>query len=129
MKQCLFHHNYVDEKAKTRCLFPLPRDVFASADRDFLQTKLEIQKIPVVDQSAAIAAGQQSHTGHKGRQAKIAQNIDAEKNLTKMLISTLHSSVKGKVVDGQTVTVISHTRTVLNLPDIARTLSPKAPCS
>ena len=57
-----------------------------------------------------------------GRQAKIAQNVDAEKNSTKMLISTLHSSVKDKVVDGQTVTVISHTRTVLNLPDIAAKL-------
>ena len=124
MKKCLSDHkkcsNYVDEKAKTRCLFPL-----LHADRDSLQTKGEIQKIPVVDQSAAIAAGLQSRTRHMGRQAKIAQNVDAEKQVDKrlqMLISTLHSGLKDKVFDVQAVTVISHTKTVLNLPDIAAKL-------
>ena len=60
-----------------------------------------------------------------GRQATIAQNIDAEKQVNKrlqMLISTLHSHLKDAVYDAEVVTVISHTKIILNLPDIAAQL-------
>lgn len=124
MKKCLSNHkkcsNYMDEKAKIRCLFPL-----LHADRDSLQTKGEIQKIPVVDQSEVIAAGLQSRTRHMGRQATVAQNVDAEKQVEErlqMLIATLHSGLKDEVFDAEAVTVISHTKTILNLPDIAAKL-------
>ena len=36
-----------------------------------------------------------------------------------MLISTLYSGLKDEVFDAETVAAIGHTRTVLNLPDIA----------
>eukprot|EP00794_Sanderia_malayensis_P014467 gene14467-15971_t len=124
MKKCLSDHkncsSYVDEKAKVRCLFPL-----LHADRDSLQTNGEIQKIPVVDQSATIAASLQSRTRQMGRQATIAQNVDAEKQVherLEMLIATLHSGLKEEVFDDQAITVINHTKTVLNLPEVAAKL-------
>ena len=84
IKKCLSDHkkcsNYVDEKAKIRCLFHL-----LHADRDSLQTKGGIQKIPVVDQSAVIDAGLQSHTRQMGRQATVAQNVNAEKQVEETL--------------------------------------------
>ena len=56
------------------------------------------------------------------RQASIAENVNAEKQVEErlsMLISTLYPGLKDEVFDAEAVTAIGHTRTVLNLPDIA----------
>ena len=56
------------------------------------------------------------------RQATILQSENAEKQVEdrlSMLDSTLYSGLKDEVFDEQAVTKIGHTKTVLNLPDIA----------
>eukprot|EP00794_Sanderia_malayensis_P006751 gene6751-7509_t len=75
--------------------------------------------------SATIAASLQSRTHQMGRQATIAQNVDAEKQVherLEMLFATLHSGLKDEVFDDQAITVINHTKTVLNLPEVAAKL-------
>jgi hypothetical protein len=107
---------YVDAK----CLFPL-----LHADQESLKTNGEIQKIPVTNQIPVIAAGLQIRTRIMERQATVSQNVDAEKQVEQrlqMLISTLHLGLKDKVFDAQAVTVIGHTKTVLNLPELAAKL-------
>lgn len=72
-----------------------------------------------------MAAGLQGGTRNMGRQVTMAQNVEADKLVDgrlQMLISTLHSGLKNEVFDAQAVTVIIHTKTVLNLPDIGAKL-------
>jgi hypothetical protein len=56
------------------------------------------------------------------RQATILQSVNAEKQVDErlsMLVSTFYSGLKDEVFDEQAVTTTGHTKTVLNLPDIA----------
>ena len=56
------------------------------------------------------------------RQATILQSENVEKQVEErlsMLVSTLYSGLKDEVFDEQAVTTVGHTKTVLNLPDIA----------
>ncbi len=75
----------------------------------------------MVDQNEVVVAGLQSRMCCIQRQETVAQNVDAEKQVEErlmMLIITLHSGLKEKVFDAETVTAINHTKTVLNLPAI-----------
>ena len=123
MVKCLTDHEncgkFVDEKAKVKCLFPIFHD-----DKESLSTKGEIRNVPVLDQNAVVAADLLSRTRNMRRQATILQSVNAEKQVEErlsMLVSTLYSGLKDEVFDEQAVRglTIDHTKTVLNLPDIA----------
>ena len=124
MAKCLTSHKncgtLVEENAKVKCLLPL-----LHADKESLQNKGEIRNIPVIEENPVVAAGLSSRTRNMQRQASISQNVNAEEQVEgrlSMLISTLYSGLKDDVFDAEAVTTIGHTRTVLDLPDIASKL-------
>ena len=83
---------------------------------------MRFENVPVLDQNAAVAADLLSQTRNMKRQETILQSEKAKKQVEErllMLVSTLYSRLNKEVFDEQAVTVIGHTKTVLNLPDIA----------
>ena len=91
---------------------------------DFQNSKRlgEIRNVPVLNQNAVAAADLLSRTRNMRRQTTILQSKNAEKQVEErlsVLVSTLYSGLKDEVFDEQAVTTIGHTKTVLNLPDIA----------